>query len=46
VSLRLSNTYWIICPKAISALPKITIFRAWLLAEAADDARRLKALNS
>ena len=43
-SLRLSKAYWIICPKATAALPKITIFREWLLAEAADDMRRLKAL--
>jgi len=43
-SLRLSKAYWIICPKATAALPKITIFREWLLAEAADDTRRLKAL--
>jgi LysR family transcriptional regulator, glycine cleavage system transcriptional activator len=46
VSLRLSNTYWIVCPKATSALPKITLFRDWLLAEATDDMRRLKALHS
>jgi LysR family transcriptional regulator, glycine cleavage system transcriptional activator len=46
VSLRLPNTYWIICPKATSALPKITIFRAWLVAEAADDVRRLKAQDA
>jgi LysR family transcriptional regulator, glycine cleavage system transcriptional activator len=46
VSLRLSNTYWIVCPKATSALPKIATFREWLLAEAADDARRLKTLHS
>ena len=45
VSLRMSNTYWIVCPKATSALPKITIFREWLLAEAADDMRRLKTLH-
>jgi LysR family glycine cleavage system transcriptional activator len=38
--------YWIVCPKATSALPKITLFREWLLAEADDDMRRLKALNS
>ena len=43
-SLRLSKAYWIICPKATAALPKIAIFREWLLAEAADDTRRLKAL--
>ena len=41
-SLRLSKTYWIVCPKATSNLPKIVTFRNWLLAEAADDARRLK----
>jgi LysR family transcriptional regulator, glycine cleavage system transcriptional activator len=45
-SLRLSKAYWIICPKATAALPKITIFREWLLTEAADDTRRLKALTS
>jgi LysR family glycine cleavage system transcriptional activator len=42
-TLRLSKTYWIVCPKATSALPKIKTFREWLLAEAADDSRRLKA---
>ena len=46
VSLRLSNTYWIVGPKATSALPKIKVFREWLLAEAADDMRRLKALHA
>src|SRR5262245_6120618 len=46
VSLRLSKMFWIVCPKATSALPKITLFREWLLAEAADDMRRLKALKS
>ena len=40
VSLRLSKMYWILCPKATSALPKITLFREWLLAEAADDPTR------
>src|SRR2546430_12069045 len=43
VSLKLSNTYWIVCPKVTSSVPKIATFRNWLLAEAADDARRLKA---
>jgi LysR family transcriptional regulator, glycine cleavage system transcriptional activator len=42
-TLRLSKTYWIVCPRATSALPKIKTFREWLLAEAADDSRRLKA---
>jgi LysR family transcriptional regulator, glycine cleavage system transcriptional activator len=44
-TLRLSKTYWIVCPKATSALPKIVTFRNWLLAEAADDMRRLRKLG-
>src|SRR5260221_561901 len=43
-TLRLSKTYWIVCPKATAMLPKIATFRAWLLAEAAEDMRRLAAL--
>ena len=34
--------YWIVCPKPTAELPKIATFRKWLLAEAAEDARRLK----
>jgi len=34
LSLPLSKTYWIICPKATANLPKIVTFREWLLAEA------------
>jgi LysR family glycine cleavage system transcriptional activator len=45
VSLRMSKTYWIVSPKATSVLPKIAIFRGWLLAEAANDTRRLKSLH-
>jgi LysR family glycine cleavage system transcriptional activator len=45
-ALRLSKSYWIVCPKAVSALPKIQIFREWLVAEAAKDVRQLKALPS
>ena len=41
-SLRLSKTYWIVCPKATSKEPKIVTFRGWLLAEASQDLRRLK----
>jgi LysR family transcriptional regulator, glycine cleavage system transcriptional activator len=41
-ALRLSKTYWIICPKAVSNLPKIVTFRDWVLAEAAQDLRQLK----
>jgi LysR family glycine cleavage system transcriptional activator len=44
VSLRMANTYWIVCPKAASNVPKITTFRSWVLAEAAEDTRCLKAL--
>jgi LysR family transcriptional regulator, glycine cleavage system transcriptional activator len=43
ISLPLNKTYWIVCPKVTAALPKVTAFRNWLLAEAADDAARLKA---
>jgi LysR family transcriptional regulator, glycine cleavage system transcriptional activator len=46
VALRLSNTYWIVCPKAMRSLPKIVAFRDWLLAEAAADARKLAAVPS
>jgi LysR family glycine cleavage system transcriptional activator len=45
-SLRLSRTYWIVCPKATSMLPKITIFRDWLLGEAAQDNRLLQKLGT
>jgi len=44
--LRLSKTYWIICPKATTTLPKIVTFRDWLLAEAASDMRRLRKLGA
>jgi len=40
----LSKTYWIVGPKATAALPKIAIFRDWLLAEAAADLRQLKSV--
>ena len=44
-SLRLSKTYWIVCPKATSNVPKIVTFRDWLLAEASGDLHRLKQLG-
>jgi LysR family transcriptional regulator, glycine cleavage system transcriptional activator len=43
-SLPVSKTYWIVCPKATAALPKIATFRDWLLAEAVADLRQLKKL--
>ena len=45
-ALRLSKTYWIVCPKATSNVPKIATFRDWLLAEAAQDLRQLKKRGS
>jgi LysR family glycine cleavage system transcriptional activator len=45
VSLRLSKSYWIVCPKATAMLPTIALFRDWLLAEAVGDERRLRALR-
>lgn len=45
VTLSMPNNYWIVCPKVTVATPKIAAFRSWLLAEAAADARRLKALH-
>jgi LysR family transcriptional regulator, glycine cleavage system transcriptional activator len=41
-ALRLSKSYWILCPKATATLPKIVTFRDWLLAEAASDLRQLR----
>jgi LysR family glycine cleavage system transcriptional activator len=42
LSLPVPYAYWIVCPKATEKLPKIDTFRGWLLAEAAQDERRLK----
>jgi LysR family transcriptional regulator, glycine cleavage system transcriptional activator len=44
VALPLKNTYWIVYPKLASVEPKIVAFRDWLLSEAADDERRMRAL--
>jgi LysR family glycine cleavage system transcriptional activator len=44
--LRLAKSYWIICPKATTTLPKIVTFRDWLLAEAAKDMRELEKLTA
>src|SRR5258708_26559148 len=40
VSLRMSNTYWIVCPKVTSGVSKIAMFRNWLLAEPTQGAGR------
>jgi LysR family transcriptional regulator, glycine cleavage system transcriptional activator len=44
VALPLESTYWIVYPKLASREAKTVMLRDWLLAEAADDARRLRAL--
>ena len=41
LALAVSYAYWIVCPAATAKLAKIQTFRDWLLAEAAEDARRL-----
>ncbi len=41
LSLKAPYSYWIVCPKPTAALPKISTFREWLLAEAAEDSRRM-----
>lgn len=43
-SIRLDRAYWIVCPKATADLPKIRIFRDWLLAEMVADREALAAM--
>jgi LysR family transcriptional regulator, glycine cleavage system transcriptional activator len=38
--------YWIVCPKAAADLPKIALFREWLLQEAKEDARGVAELGT
>jgi LysR family transcriptional regulator, glycine cleavage system transcriptional activator len=45
VALPLAKSYWIVAPKATADLPKLVAFRDWLLAQARDDARQLRAQN-
>lgn len=44
LALPVPYAYWIVCPKATAGLPKIAAFREWLMAEAAEDQRRLSSL--
>ncbi len=37
LALQVPYAYWIVCPRATAHLPKIALFRDWLLAEAATD---------
>lgn len=45
-TLRLAKTYWIVCPKVAAALPKIAMFRDWMVGEAASDARHLQKIGA
>ena len=45
-ALPLKKTYWIVCPQATSSIPKIAMFRQWLLAEAAQDQRQLDPIRT
>ena len=44
-ALPASKSYWIVCPKAVAAQPKIATFRDWLLAEVKSDMKQLKKLG-
>jgi LysR family transcriptional regulator, glycine cleavage system transcriptional activator len=44
-ALEAPYAYWIVCPKSAADLPKISLFRSWLLQEAKDDARSVAKLN-
>ncbi len=45
LALKVPYAYWIVSPRATADLPKIATFRAWLLAEAAEETRRLRDLG-
>ena len=45
-ALAVPYAFWIVCPKSAAELPKITVFRNWLLQEAEEDTRRIAALDS
>jgi LysR family transcriptional regulator, glycine cleavage system transcriptional activator len=44
ISLPLENTYWIVYPKLASREPRVLALRDWLLAEAAEEEKRLRDL--
>jgi len=43
LALKAPYAYWIVCPKSTADLPKISMFREWLLAEAAEDVQRMRS---
>jgi LysR family glycine cleavage system transcriptional activator len=46
LALQVPYAYWIVCPKTAAKLPKIVAFTEWLLAEAAEDQRKLQKSRS
>jgi LysR family glycine cleavage system transcriptional activator len=44
-ALEAPYAYWIVCPKSAADLPKISLFRNWLLQEAKEDARGVAELD-
>jgi LysR family glycine cleavage system transcriptional activator len=46
LALPVAYAYWIVCPQATASLPKVATFRDWLLAEAAEDTRRLAHIQA
>ena len=45
LALKAPYAYWIVCPKTTADLPKISVFREWLLAEAAKDVQRMRGVR-
>jgi LysR family glycine cleavage system transcriptional activator len=45
LSWKPAGTYWIVSPKATEKVAKVRRFRDWMLAEAADDARKLSEMD-
>ena len=46
ITLPAPFAYYIVCPKAVAMMPKIKLFKDWLLDEAQKDARKLALRNS
>ena len=45
-ALEAPYAYWIVCPKSAADLPKISLFRNWLLQEAKEDVRSVAKLGA
>ena len=46
LALEVPYAYWIVCPRTTAELPKIATFRAWLLAEAGEETRRMQSAEA